>query len=343
MTPLLHPHLVNGRFGDPALYVDCMFERRAMLFDLGDLHALSPRKLLRLRDIFVSHTHVDHFIGFDQLLRVLVGRERTLRLFGPAGIIEHVGHRLAGYSWNLVHRYATELTLTVTEITAGDEARRAVFRFQNRFRREQERAVAVAGGVLSEDRGFRVRCALLDHGIPCLGFAVEEAQHVNVWKNRLDELGLPVGPWLRDAKQAALAGLPDDTPLCVRWRTAGIEHQRMVSLGDLKGDVLRTVPGQKIGYVVDAAHTAGNVERIVDLVRGADILFIEAAFARADAPRAADRAHLTTDQAGRIARLAGVGRVEPMHFSPRYAGEAERLEREVEEAFRGPCGDPAAS
>ena len=47
MTPLLHPFLVNDRFGDPALYVEFKFEKRALLFDLGDLHALPPRKLLR--------------------------------------------------------------------------------------------------------------------------------------------------------------------------------------------------------------------------------------------------------------------------------------------------------
>ena len=34
--------------------------------------------------------------------------------------------------------------------------------------------------------------ALLDHDIPCLGFALEEKLHMNVWKNRLQELGLPI-------------------------------------------------------------------------------------------------------------------------------------------------------
>src|SRR3546814_15349560 len=80
--------------------------------------------MLRIRDVFVSHTHIDHFIGFDQLLRILVGRDRTLRLFGPAGFLDQVEHRLAGYSWNLVHRYATDLVFVVTEIASAGEAAR---------------------------------------------------------------------------------------------------------------------------------------------------------------------------------------------------------------------------
>ncbi|HSM22238.1 MAG TPA: ribonuclease Z, partial [Rubrivivax sp.] len=46
MRHLLEARLVNDVFGDPALYVDCRDGRRALLLDLGDLHALPPRKLL---------------------------------------------------------------------------------------------------------------------------------------------------------------------------------------------------------------------------------------------------------------------------------------------------------
>jgi ribonuclease Z len=335
MTPLLHPSLVNDRFGDPALYVECMFERWALLFDLGDLHPLSPRKLLRIRDIFVSHTHIDHFIGFDQLLRVLIGRDRTLRLFGPSGIIDRVAHRLGGYSWNLVERYATDLVFHVTEVHSQTDGEGATFRFQNRFARENHCALRLDDGLLCDDHGFRVRCAVLDHRIPCLGFAVEEEKHVNVWKNRLTELGLAVGPWLRDLKQAVIQEQPDDTPIRIHWNESDQEVERVLPLGELKSQVLRIVPGQKIGYITDVANTPDNERCIVDLVRGADILFIEAAFAAEDAAQAADRAHLTTEDAGCIARNAGVTRVEPFHFSPRYAGDPDRLSLEVEEAFAG--------
>ena len=81
MTPQFHPSLVNDPFDDPGVYVDFLYERRALLFDLGDIRALSARKILRLSHIFVSHTHVDHFFGFDHVLRLCLGREKQLQLF----------------------------------------------------------------------------------------------------------------------------------------------------------------------------------------------------------------------------------------------------------------------
>ena len=116
MRPLLHPSLVNGRSGDPALYVETLFERRAILFDLGDISSLSPRKIQRLDLVCVSHAHIDHFIGFDHLLRVLVGRDKTIKLRGPQGFIDHVHHKLSAYRWNLVDRFAADLVFLVTEV-----------------------------------------------------------------------------------------------------------------------------------------------------------------------------------------------------------------------------------
>jgi len=105
MSRRFDPHLVNLPFGDPGVYVDLVFERRALLFDLGDLRPLSPRKLLRVTDAFVTHRHMDHFAGFDDLLRCFVGREKRLNIYGPSGMIDAVEHKLKAYSWNLIAGY----------------------------------------------------------------------------------------------------------------------------------------------------------------------------------------------------------------------------------------------
>jgi ribonuclease Z len=327
MRPSLHPALVNGRTGDPALYIETLFERRALLFDLGDIAALSPRKVQRLEHVFVSHTHIDHFIGFERLLRLLVGREKTLRLYGPEGFIDQVEHKLAGYRWNLVARYAVDLVFEVMEIAAGGETRNARFRFKQAFAREDLGTKRLTNDIVYREPTFHVSAAVLEHRGPCLGFAVAEAAHVNVWKNKLAERGLAVGPWLHDLKQAVLEDRPDDFEVSI---TAGED----MPLGTLR-DLVTVTPGQKIAYVTDVADTPDNRQRIVALARDADILFIEAAFAAADTALAAERAHLTTSAAGHIARAANVRRVEPFHFSPRYEGEDASMIAEVMAAFSG--------
>ena len=60
MRPSFTPRLINDPFSDPGLFVPFLFEKRALMFDLGDLHALSPRDLLKVTHVFVTHSHMDH-------------------------------------------------------------------------------------------------------------------------------------------------------------------------------------------------------------------------------------------------------------------------------------------
>jgi ribonuclease Z len=335
VKPLFHPRLVNGPFDDPALYVEFMFERRALMFDLGDIAALSNRRLLRLSHIFVSHAHMDHFMGLDRLVRVCLGRDVRLHLFGPAGLVGQTEHKLRGYTWNLVENYANDFTLCVTEAFDEVSGHYAEFPSRDAFRRRGDRAVRFAEHTLVDEEQFQVRFAIVDHGTPCLAFALEEKRHLNVWKNRLEALGLETGPWLRELKQAVLRGEPDDYLIEVSRRegTAGGEPQ--LPLKELRRQILRESPGQKLGYVVDSAYHPDNAARIVALVQGADQLFIETAFLEADAALAAQKRHLTAHQAGELAARAAVHEVSPLHFSRRYEGRETELRHELQTAFAG--------
>jgi ribonuclease Z len=332
MRSIFSPELVNGPFGDPALYVDFRFEPRALLVDLGDLDALPPKKILRISDVFVSHTHMDHFCGFDRLLRICLGRDTGLRLYGPSGFVAQVEHKLAAYTWNLVERYPGDFVMDAWEIDAAGQAHGRRLRCRERFQPEPLPTRQISAGVVLDEPGFRVRAARLDHFIPCLGFAIEEKAHVNVWKNRLAELGLPVGPWLKDLKDAVKRDAPDDQPVRAWWRDRDGEHERHFTVGALKGDILRLVPGETIAYVTDVGFHEENRRQIAHLARGAMRLFIECAFLDEDAELAAARSHLTARQAGRIARECGAEFVTPFHFSPRYEGREAELRAELEAA-----------
>lgn len=328
MTPQFHPSLVNGPFDDPALYVDFLYERRALLFDLGDIRALPTRKILRLTHIFISHTHIDHFIGFDHLLRLFLGREKRLHLFGPPGFTARVEHRLASYTWNLVESYPTDFTVVATELHPDGRCISAEFHCLRGFRRESEQTEQLIDGIVLDEETFRIRTAFLDHKTISLAYALEEKNHVNILKNRAQELGLPTGPWLAELKREIVRGEADDKPFRAWWHVAGEVIERHFTLGELKKEILNIVPGQKIAYVTDTAYTPENAARIVDIARDADYLFIEAAFLNAEGVRAGERSHLTALQAGQLARQAGTATAIPFHFSPRYLGMEEKLREE---------------
>jgi ribonuclease Z len=253
-----------------------------------------------------------------------------VQLFGPSGFAERVFHKLQAYRWNLVESYPCDLVFVVSELGTTDSISTTRFRLRKAFAAEPSVSHKTVASVLCDEPTHRVSAAILEHGTPCLAFALQEAAHVNVWKNRLLQRGLPVGPWLHSLKKAVVERRADDHLIHV---DEAENSDRLVPLASLR-DLLTVTAGQKIAYVTDVADTPANRAAIVALIQNADVLFIEAAFAGADAALARERAHLTTTAAGEIAREANVRRVEPFHFSPRYAGEQKRMLAEVMAAFR---------
>ena len=335
MIGLGQARLVNEPFGEAALYLDLRFARRALLFDLGDVTPLAPRNLLRVSHVFVSHTHMDHFSGFDRLLGIRLAQEPPIRLYGQPGFPDREEHKLGAYTSNLVPDNPTNFVISALELHAGRLAVAAEFHSRDGFRRRAVAAPSLSEGVLLDEDEFKVVAVTLDHGTPSLAFALEEKLQVNIWKDRLPGLGLPVGPWLRELKDAVRRGCPDNQVLTISWKAGGTSRRVRIPLGDLKAQVLRVAPGAKLAYVVDAAYHKANASRIIALARGANVLFIEAVFRAADAGIAAERRHLTAAQAGALARAAGVKRVVPFHFSSRYRGCEGQLREEVADAFEG--------
>jgi ribonuclease BN (tRNA processing enzyme) len=164
MTWLVQPSLVNEPFSDPGLFIDFRFGRRALLFDLGDLTPLSPRQLLRVTHAFVSHTHMDHFAGFDRLLRVCLHRTTPLHLIGPAGFADRVEHKLKAYTLNLLDGESVDFVIVAVEFSDAGFDRVCEFRAREAFRRCEMPAVHLSPGLLLDEEEFRVEGAASHRG-----------------------------------------------------------------------------------------------------------------------------------------------------------------------------------
>ncbi|MDI6797112.1 MAG: MBL fold metallo-hydrolase [Desulfatibacillaceae bacterium] len=331
MPPSFLPRLIHyDPFADPGLFVSFSFTRQALLFDAGDLSPLSPRDLLKISHVFLSHAHMDHFMGFDRLLRVLIGRERTLTVVGPLGITDRVEAKLASYTWNLVDNFENNLSIVVVE-KRKDCHEVTQFDLNRGFARTRISSLPPSPLVAALP-GFTVEAAILDHKIDCLGFALWEPYRINILKVALAEKGLEAGPWLAGFKKALHEKAPPDSPVIAR--TVG-KKEKTFTLGQLQKDLVKISLGQKIAYITDAAPTKANGQLITDLCRNADTVFIEAAFLEEDAALAEKRGHLTAAHAGRLAALANAKNLVVFHFSPRYSQRGQELANEAMRTFGG--------
>jgi ribonuclease Z len=331
MSSLFQPRLVNGPFEDPGLFIAFQFERRAMLFDLGDLSKLPARDLLKISHVFVTHTHMDHFVGFDQLLRCVLGREKDLCLFGPTGFIGNVEGKLAGYSWDLVDRFNCRLALHLAEVHADRLLRRSYF-CGDGFAPTGDIVVQPFDGRLHTEPSAEVKAAILPHSVPCLGLSLAERFHVNILKTGLQTLGLAPGPWIARFKRALYSEMHPEAEFTIEPGPAGAA--RTFALGRLTQKIARITPGQKIAYITDVGDTAATREAVAGLARHADLLFIEAAFLDSERDRASATHHLTARQAGELAALAHARRFVLFHFSPRYEGREAELFQEAQASYR---------
>ena len=303
------------------------------MFDLGELRSLSPKSMLKVTHIFVTHAHMDHFIGFDTLLRIFLGREKELHIFGPPDFFSHVEGKLAGYTWNLVTEYQNNFALKVTEVHP-DKTLTRTYICRDGFLSEKELIGGPFSGILLKEPSFSVGAALLDHRVPCLGLSLVENFYANIIKEGLRELGLSVGPWLNRFKRYLYEKRDLGSEFLVTWREKGsIIREKRFILGDLAGKIARISPGQKITYITDIIGSPENYEKVINLARGADHLFIEAAFLDCDRETARRKYHLTAREAGELARKAGVRQFTVFHFSPRYHHRAEDIEKEAMEGF----------
>ena len=323
------PRLVNGKFDDPGLFIPFRHENRAIIFDLGNLDALSPRDILKISHCFITHTHMDHFIGFDTLLRLMLGRNKTLRLFGPDGFLNRIEGKLKGYEWNLVDNFKDSLIIEATEVKR-DSLRTRRYLCRHRFKAVENEVLEPFTGKLLDESSFSVSAAILDHGIDCLGFRLEERFHVNIKRDAVFDMGLDIGPWLRDFKHA----LFDQTPMDVVFEVGQGSGKRFI-LGELAEKIAVITSGQRLTYIADTICSKDNVEKIIDFARDSDHLYIEAPFLESEKDVAMEKYHLTARCAGDIARRAGAGNITLFHFSPRYQGRETLIEEEAMDAYMG--------
>jgi ribonuclease Z len=238
-------------------------------------------------------------LGFRRLGHVLLTHAHLDHVLGLAGLLSTL--RLLDLDGEMTICGSSQAIAIVERFLAGlwDERRAPV----------PLRLAPLTPGPVLETRDFRISCFPVRHGgMDSLGYRFDTVARRHLRADLLALHGVPAGPLRARLAAGAAIDLPDGrriTPEMVE----GLPQA-----------------GASLAVVGDTEE----IDTLIEPVRGADALVIEATFLEQDAALAAERNHLTAAAAGRLAAEAEVGALYLQHISGRYepaaiAAEAARF------------------
>lgn len=223
-------------------------------------------KRSRIKHIFISHLHGDHYFGLIGLINTygLNQRKTELHIYSPKGLKQIVDIQM--------------------------ETAHARLPYNLHFHELDE------DGVLYENEKIEISAFKVHHRIPCFGFLFKEVKN----KRKLNYQAVQQHQVPRTYYDKLHEGKDYITP------DGQIIPNNILTLPHKKG--------KSYAFCADTAYW----QPICDAVRGADLIYHESTYLKAQKERAEKRFHSTTVQAAAIARKAGVGKLLLGHYSSMY-------------------------
>lgn len=300
--------VLGGAGADNALYVTIdtgqVVER--LLFDCGEgvLTGLPFAEVKAIDQLLFSHLHMDHVAGFDAFFRANYPRnDRPNVITGPTGTARILQRRFQGFLWNLNEGMSASWRVRDVEPTAVRTVR---FELSEAFATAYDEGQEDRAAIIAEGKGFTVEAVTMEHGTESLAYIVRERDRVNVETNRLGEMGLKPGPWVRQVKDPSATGV-----VTVNGQPRQLEELRAL--------LLTKTAGGSVAYLTDFLLDERAMERLAPRLNGVGAVVCESQYREADAELAARNYHMTSVRAARLAARAGVGELMLMHVSDRYS------------------------
>jgi len=285
--------------------------------DCGDASELTVKDCINTRAIFISHTHIDHFINFDFILRHQLGMGEKVTICGPKGITAQVQAKIRGYSWNLVE--ADAIVYEVREIVIGQQIQ--VSELAPPLWEIRPKEVIESAIIYKNDR-FQVSFIALDHKLPSIAYLFKEKNTVKIDIEKSPWRG---GKWVSLLKKAYEEG----------QAATKIEIEKEQYIAKDLFHLLSIKAGATLGVIMDHAANAENQAKIKSLFANCDQVFIESFYKETDKDFADLNFHSYSTASGALMKDCKVKEAIPVHFSRKYtAAEVAELIVEFESAYQ---------
>lgn len=320
------PVMFSGLLDDPLLLIRKKPKTGNILVDCGQIAHVAKRVLKSITRIFITHSHMDHFIGIDCFVRNVLVTNKLIKIFGPPGTAEKLGFRLKGFEWNLIEDYFCSLEVieyhgAETEHYLLEGARGFELSFQGRK--------ASQNGLLEEDESFTTHTIALDHKIPVLAYRFTEKPIFQISEQKIDTNGYIKGDWISDLKHW------HSNPEQVKQILVPEKHDNAnpvtvkIAPETLFRKIAKEVEMPGIGYVSDIGYTPENIRGLSRLLNGVTLLVCECTYMKSEKNKARESYHLCTDDLNRIVDLIRPKYLIPIHMSKSYLGQSDKLFNEL--------------
>ncbi len=307
------PSFCAGLLDDPLLLLRFKSKNNNVLVDCGHLNHLAKRVLKSLKAVFISHAHMDHFIGFDSFARSILVSGKTIEVFGPEGIAKRIEGRLKAYSWNLTEAYYCsfrihEICPNTTKIFFLDGAREFSLFADNELERQNS--------LIFESTAMTVEAGICDHKIPVVIYKFTEKPIFEVSEEKIAARGLKKGAWVNELKELEVVNLNTSQPSKLEAQT-------------LYDSIKKESDTASIGYITDVGFTPDNIRIITDLMKNLTLLVCECTYLKENKKKARDSYHLCTDDVNHLLEMLRPTYFLPMHLSKTYLYHSEEFYQQL--------------
>jgi len=285
--------------------------------ECGDARNWTVKEVQNANAVFISHTHIDHFVNFDNVIRHQIGIQRRVVICGPKEIATQVQAKLKSYTWNLIEKGA--IVYEIREMLSENEIK--VVELEPPFWELVEKN-RLKSNVLFQEKGFVVTGILLDHKTPTLAYKFQEQDTIKI---DLQASSFRGGKWVKILKEAFERNDSE--------RSITIEDKTYLAK-DLF-HLLHVQKGDSLGVIMDHAANSDNHAKIIQHFSHCQKVFIESFYKNEDQAFATTNYHSYAAMSGKIMREAKVLNPVPVHFSRKYGTEKiEALVKEFEVALK---------
>ncbi|MGV8086525.1 MAG: ribonuclease Z [Candidatus Woesearchaeota archaeon] len=260
------------------------YKNKGILFDCGEgtqrqmnIAGINRNKV---NYVFLSHWHGDHVSGLIGLIQTLGNQQMqneerpVLHIYGPKETEERMEHMLKTCI------FENKVLLEIHEIIP-------------------KRAELIT---ILDTEDFIIQTALLDHGIPCLGYSFIEKDTRKMDMNKLKKYNITFGPMIGKLQTGET-----------------IIHNEVSISPDMVSELKK---GLKVTVIMDT----GLCENAINLSENSDLLICEATYSSELGEKAENYKHMTAKDAALLANNSNTKKLIITHLSQRYKTPGDVLD-----------------